>query len=143
MVHIKVHPRPDPIGEFSTQLDKMIGDMQSRVFHKFSSRQGWAPAINLYETRTTFLVCVDLAGMDAERIDVYSERSLLRISGYRSNPAPPAETEELCVHLMEIDAGQFAREVEVPEDVDPEAIQATYCKGFLWVTLPKRGGAER
>ena len=42
------------------------------------------------------------------------------------------------VHRMEIDHGHFAREVDLPADVDQNAISATYRAGLLWVELPKR-----
>jgi HSP20 family molecular chaperone IbpA len=40
---------------------------------------------------------------------------------------------------MEIDHGPFVREVELPDDIDHEAIRATYRVGLLWIELPKRG----
>ena len=42
------------------------------------------------------------------------------------------------VHLMEIDHGAFAREVELPHDVIKEGINAKYVDGLLWIELPKK-----
>jgi HSP20 family molecular chaperone IbpA len=42
------------------------------------------------------------------------------------------------VHLMEIDHGSFAREVELPVDVHKEQITARYVDGLLWIELPKK-----
>ncbi len=134
--------RRDPFGEFSDQLGKLIGEMQSRTFHKFSARRGWMPAVNLYETQTAFLVCADLAGMSADQIDVTTEERLLRISGTRPNPSPRGGDDPSCVHLMEIDGGDFEREVEIPDEVDCAAIEASYVQGFLWVRMPKAANRE-
>ena len=41
------------------------------------------------------------------------------------------------VHLMEIDNGSFSREVELPPDILPDKIIATYRNGLLWVEIPK------
>ena len=42
-------------------------------------------------------------------------------------------------HHMEIDSGRFCREIDLPGNVDVEAIEATYRNGFLWIRLPKKG----
>ena len=42
------------------------------------------------------------------------------------------------LHLMEIDHGQFTREVELPADANRESITATYRSGMLWVEIPKK-----
>ena len=58
----------------------------------------------------------------------------------RRRPAPfgPAAGEgRVRVHLMEIDHGNFNREVELPADVDKDAIAARFDNGLLWVKLPK------
>jgi HSP20 family molecular chaperone IbpA len=42
------------------------------------------------------------------------------------------------LHLMEIDHGPFAREVELPQNVQQDKITAQYVNGMLWIELPKR-----
>jgi HSP20 family molecular chaperone IbpA len=42
------------------------------------------------------------------------------------------------MHLMEIDHGSFARDVELPQNVHHEQINARYRDGMLWVVLPKK-----
>jgi HSP20 family molecular chaperone IbpA len=42
------------------------------------------------------------------------------------------------MHLMEIDHGSFARDVELPADVHHEQINARYRDGILWIELPKK-----
>jgi HSP20 family molecular chaperone IbpA len=41
------------------------------------------------------------------------------------------------VHLMEIDHGPFAREVELPLNVEKDQIKAQHRNGMLWIGLPK------
>ena len=53
-------------------------------------------------------------------------------------PCPDASDQRLRVHLMEIDHGSFAREVELPHDVIKEQITARYVDGLLWIELPKK-----
>lgn len=98
--------------------------------------------MNLYETDSVYLVCVDLAGVDKDRIEVLVEAQTLKIRGTRPVPAPEGYPEvhrpRLRVHLMEIDNGNFFREVELPADVVRDKISASHRNGMLWIELPKR-----
>jgi HSP20 family protein len=78
---------------------------------------------------------MDLAFVDHSKIDVEVQGNRLRIRGRRPDITP---TEPVKVHVMEIDHGVFSREVEFPESVDRERIQASYKDGFLWIELPKK-----
>jgi HSP20 family molecular chaperone IbpA len=57
-------------------------------------------------------------------------------------PSPEGYSERqkprIRVHLMEIDHGNFSREVELPADVEKEVISAVHREGMLWIELPKR-----
>lgn len=107
----------------------------------FCPNETWTPNVNLYETEACYLVCVDLAGVDKDKIDVFTEEHSLRIRGHRMTPCPPDYGEDqmkkLRVHLMEIDYGGFSRVVELPEDVDHTKIEAVHRNGLLWIELPK------
>jgi HSP20 family molecular chaperone IbpA len=39
---------------------------------------------------------------------------------------------------MEIDHGNFSRDVELPEDVERDQISAAHRTGMLWIELPKK-----
>jgi len=93
----------------------------------------WLPSVNLYELPDKFLVCVDLAGVKREQIDLTVKDRVLRIEGHRHDPLPDKKR----VHLLEIDEGFFCREVEIPATVSIEQIDAVYDEGYLWVHLPK------
>lgn len=117
---------------------------QSRGFFEYCPVESWRPAVNLYESKDSYFVCVDLAGMDRDAIDVSLKNNVLVISGTRDHPRPGcaicAPTSELSIHLMEIDQGPFCRSVEIPSEVDLESIRANYSNtGYLWIELPKQG----
>ena len=119
----------------------VIGDtILNRNFFGFWTTDSWRPSVNLYETRTAFLICADIAGMDKDNIHVRLEKKQLIIRGKRECPMPVASRDDrtVAVHLLEIDHGVFGRAVEVPENVDEQTISARYDAGLLWVTLPKK-----
>ncbi|HVX83287.1 MAG TPA: Hsp20/alpha crystallin family protein [Phycisphaerae bacterium] len=122
------------------QMNQMVDREMKRDVGAFSPLETFRPAVNLYETQGAFLICVDVAGMDQNDIDVSLEKEMVIIRGRRQSPMPPDGSRAVAMHLMEIDHGSFCRSVEVPAGVDMEGISANYHVGMLWVTLPKKRG---
>ena len=61
---------PDqPFQHLTRNVNKLIEQMQ-KGYYNFRPNETWQPNVNLYETEDTYLVCVDLAGVDKEKIDV-------------------------------------------------------------------------
>lgn len=117
-------------------------DPMAKGFFGYGASETWRPNVNLYETDSAYLVCVDLAGVDKQQIDVLIEGQSLRIRGMRQAPSPEGLSEAQCrkvrIHLMEIDHGTFSRDVELPADVRRDKIVANHRNGMLWIELPKR-----
>ena len=124
-----------PFGSVARQMNK--------GYYNFLPNETWTPSVNLYETETAYVVCVDLSGVDKEKIDLTVADQRLKLRGARAVPVQPdGETEmankRVKVHLMEIDHGGFSREVELPHDVEHDKINANYRNGMLWIELPKK-----
>jgi HSP20 family molecular chaperone IbpA len=132
-----------PFGSLSPQVAKMMEQL-NKGYYGFMPSEVFSPNVNLYETDVDYRVCVDLAGVEKDKIDITVVDQRLTIRGQRpvpqcTNPPCPEPTEQrLRVHLMEIDHGSFAREVELPHDVVREQIAARYVDGLLWIDLPKK-----
>ena len=133
-------------GNISRQMNKLI-DQLHKGYYNFCPSETWTPSVNLYETESAYLVCVDLAGVEKEKIELTVAEQRLKLRGNRAVPNGPelAEAEassdharRIRVHLMEIDHGAFCREVELPEDVEQHQINASYRSGMLWIELPKK-----
>ncbi len=132
-----------PFQNINPQMAKMMEQM-TRGFYGFMPSEVWSPNVNLYETDGDYRVCVDLAGVDKEKIDITVIDQRLTIRGARlvpqcpSPPCPADEHQRMRVHLMEIDHGAFSRDVELPHNVVKEKITARYIDGLLWIELPKK-----
>jgi HSP20 family protein len=112
-------------------------------FYSFFPHQTWTPSVNLYETDASYLVCVDLSGVEKQKIDIEVVEQRLTLKGVREVPVclppePEAPKSRARLHLMEIDHGPFAREVELPQNVEKDKIVARYADGMLWIELPKK-----
>ena len=140
---------PDhPFQHITRDVNKIVEQMQ-KGYYNARPADTWTPNVNLYETEAQYMVCVDLAGVDKEKIDVELVDHRLTVRGAREVPsydeATPdqaahnaADRGRLKVHVMEIDHGWFLREVEIPEDAAREQIIAAYRNGMLWIEIPKK-----
>lgn len=137
-MHLPLKTTHEGFKDLADQMGKMMDDMMQAHFVRFCPAEAWKPAVNLYETPQAYFVFVDLAGMTREQIDVQVVENVLVIRGRRNSPTPAGEPGPLRVHLMEIDHGEFCREVEVPTLVDCDNIEALYREGFLQIILPKK-----
>ena len=142
MVDILIDHAPlataDEFSNLVRQMNQLVDRELNRQFHPFSPTDAFRPAVNLYESLDAFLICVDLAGMDQNDIEVSLDQGNLTIRGRRQSPLPPDGTRAIAVHLMEIDHGTFNRTIEIPANVDHQQIAANYHLGMLWITLPKK-----
>lgn len=122
-------------------MGRPFGGSHGKHYFGFAPTDTWTPNVNLYESDLCYLVCVDLAGVEKENIEVVVHQQRLKLTGRRVAPtreAPDPCSTRLRVHLMEIDHGNFSREVELPADVDQHRIAASFENGLLWIELPKK-----
>jgi HSP20 family protein len=132
-----------PFGSVGRQLNKIL-DQVHKGYYSFYPADIWTPNVNLYEVEEGYRVCVDLAGVEKEKIEITVHQQRLVLKGHRQVPCHPdgdceAPNKRVRVHLMEIDQGSFSREVELPDDANPESITAVYRNGLLWIELPRKG----
>jgi HSP20 family protein len=92
----------------------------------------WSPPTDVYETETSFVVRVEVAGMRESDFTINAEDNFLLISGVRSE-SPERHT----YHQMEIRFGEFSTAVELPLGIDVSKADADYQDGFLTIILPK------
>ena len=96
------------------------------------------PATNVHETDESIVVTVEVAGLrEGEYEIVLSEGDRqLTIVGRRQPPV--AEGTKVVLHRLEIQAGSFAVQVDLPAALRQNGeAEASYGDGFLVVTLPK------
>src|SRR5579862_7749723 len=74
-----------PFGNIKRQMNKLMDQMQKGYF-PFSPGETWTPNVNLYENDISYIVCVDLAGVVKEEIDLQLDKNMLRLRGSRPVP---------------------------------------------------------
>ena len=131
--------RHQPSLWLSSQLEALVRHAMSRNFGRCAATDTWSPAVNVYELPGRLMVCVDLAGVKREQLDVRVERGRLYIHGTREAPEPATHGRSpMRILGMEIDYGPFSRDIAIPQDIALDRVQSKYTQGLLWITLPLR-----
>ncbi|MGE0114172.1 MAG: Hsp20/alpha crystallin family protein [Steroidobacteraceae bacterium] len=126
------------------ELDRLQREMQ-QAFDVSPSIRGLArggfPAMNVGTTPQSVEVYCFAPGIEPGSIEVQIEKGVLTIAGERKS-AVPTKDEKANLHIDERFAGKFRRVVTLPEDVDPDAVQASYRDGVLHVSVQRRKAAQ-
>jgi HSP20 family protein len=118
-------------------------DPVAELFGEFGDRlrgDRWLPDVDVFESTSSVVVRVELAGVRSEDLRVTVDGGTLRVSGVRRVIDRP-DVKRL--HQMEIATGPFERRVQIPVPIDREAISANLADGFLTVVLPRRAAGPR
>ena len=99
-----------------------------------------APAVDVTESDKAYEVTAELPGMDEKNIEVKVVNGNLTIKGEKQEEK---EEKKKDYYLHERHFGSFERSFEVPDGVDADKIEASFKKGVLTVTLPKKPEAQK
>jgi HSP20 family protein len=103
-----------------------------------SVARGTFPPINVGSTSENVNVYLFAAGVDPKTLDISIQQNLLTVVGER-----PIETPENAEYYRrERFSGSFRRVISLPEDVDPEKVEARYVDGILHVAIQRREAAR-
>jgi HSP20 family protein len=95
---------------------------------------GVFPPVNAFtDGEGVLVVRAEVPGISPDRIDVQVEPRRLVVSGERTLPQSGGG-----FHRRERRGGHFARTIQIPEDVDPEAATAEVKNGVLTIRIPRR-----
>jgi HSP20 family protein len=97
----------------------------------------YQPPTDVYETDRQVVVRLEIAGLEPDDFEVLvsNEAEVLTIAGKRPDPAGGAHRKYF---NMEIECGDFARQLRIPAPIVSDQISATYADGFLTITMPKQ-----
>ncbi|WAP57825.1 Hsp20/alpha crystallin family protein [Streptomyces sp. S465] len=114
--------RTDPFRE----LDRLTQQLLGTPAHPA------AMPMDAFRDGDTFVVELDLPGVDPETIDLDVERNVLTVKAERR----PSAGEGTEVVVAERSTGSFSRQLFLGETLDSERIDASYDAGVLRLTIP-------
>jgi len=99
----------------------------------------WTPKVDIYETDNSYVLNAELPGLTKEEINIDVNDNTLTLKGEKKFEE---KVEKDNYVRVERHYGSFSRSFVLSEDVNPEAIKASYKEGVLELTLPKKEEAK-
>lgn len=127
------------------ELDRLQRDIGAAFEPSPSIRglgRGGYPALNVGSNAEAVEIYAFAPGLDPATIKVDLDRQVLSLAGERAKTLPEKSDEKTTLHLAERFAGRFRRVVNLPEDIDPNAVSATYRDGLLHISIKRRAAAQ-
>jgi HSP20 family protein len=121
----------DPWKEFE-RLNRMISGLVSGPRYEF-------PPVNTWIDTDAAVVTAELPGLEADDIQISVVGKSLTIRGERK--AEEAGENDVC-YRRERWSGKFSRTIELPFNIQADAVEAKFSRGVLSIRLP-RAEAEK
>ncbi len=127
----------DELRRLENEVDQLFGSSAWPAGIR-SVRRGTFPPVNVGATPERVDVYLFAAGLDPKSLDLSIQQNLLSVSGSRK-----VEVKEGAEYYRrERFDGDFRRVISLPEDVDPDRVEAKYRDGVLQVTVRRREAAR-
>lgn len=127
----------DDFRRLEQEMDALFGRWPGATGIRSVAR-GTFPPVNVGSTPEHVAVYLFAPGLDPKSLDISIQRNLLNVAGERQ----VAEVEGANFYRRERFGGQFRRVIALPEDVDPDKVEAAYRDGILQVTVQRREAAK-
>jgi HSP20 family protein len=103
-----------------------------------SAARGSFPPINVGASPDQFEVYLFAPGLDPKKLELSIQQNLLTVAGAREVPVDEAAT----YYRRERFGGEFRRAITLPEDADPDRVEARYRDGVLQISVKRREAAR-
>ena len=131
------------------EMDRLQREMQQALDLSPTIRgfgRGGFPALNVGGTPQTVEVYAFAPGLDPKSLDITLDRGVLTIAGSRNSSLPDERRagggNQAAVHINERFVGDFRRVITLPDDADPDAVDAKYGNGVVQITVQRRALAQ-
>jgi HSP20 family protein len=117
-------------------IEQQLNQLFEGSLHSGEQLRGtWSPAVDIYETPTSFVLTAEVPGVQSSEIDVRVVDRNLILRGERRWERD-AHGEHF--HRLERAYGKFERAFNLSASIDVERIEASITQGVLTVVLPKQ-----
>jgi HSP20 family protein len=127
----------DQFRRMEQEMDELFGRWPLPAGIRSVAR-GAYPPINVGSTPEKVDIYLFAAGLDPKGLDISIQQNLLTVSGERRLPV----NDNVNYYRQERFNGEFRRAITLPEDVDPDRVEAHYRDGVLHLTVPRREVAK-
>jgi len=106
---------------------------------EYISSATWMPACDISETDKAYLIRAELPDVKKDNVRVNIENNVLTLQGERKDEK---EVKNERYHRREMTYGSFLRRFTLPDDINPDKVDATFKDGILTVTVPREASKQ-
>ena len=128
-------------GNHSNEFRREIDNLYDRFFEpnflpsSYIFGEGkWDPTLDISEGRKDITVKAEIPGIETKDFDISIDGRLLTIKGEKKQEQ---KEEEETYYRVERSYGYFNRTIQLPTEVNPNKVDATYKRGILKIKLRK------
>lgn len=122
---------------FASRLGKLLNPGTDRSGTE--AQNLWTPAVDVHEDEKEYHIHVEIPGVKAGDFKVTIDQGRLHITGERKYEKKEKDTR---AHRIERFYGTFSRSFNLPEDANPDTIEAKYQDGVLHLRITKQPTAQ-
>lgn len=144
MTNLKKHHQSDTVISPFLRLQQEVNHAMSDFYDIFEPMSiglkdveniKLTPALDIVEDKDCFKIEAEMPGMSEKDITVTFNDNRLTIEGEKSTSK---KDEKKNFVSREITYGRYERTVSLPLSADVDNAKASFKKGMLWVTIPKK-----
>lgn len=136
---------PIALQNFHREVDRIF----DQAFRGFGLSQPWLdgvlwprmadgmlkPTLDLSATDKEYTIAVEIPGVDEKDVKLEIANDILTIRGEKKHEK---EEKDKNFYRVERSYGSFQRVLSLPEDADQEAVKATFKRGILTISMPRK-----
>jgi len=130
------------LSDFDRYFESFFGDSIMAPAARMLNRM---PAVDVRETENAYVLDMELAGYDEKNIEVNVDGTSLTIASKQEEAREDkkgGENEGTFI-LRERRVSSFSRSFKLPENANPEAVNANFKNGILSLEIKKRAEAQK
>jgi len=127
-------PRRD-IEAAGRKLRRLFDDFEGAVQNGVQIEVGtFSPRVDISESKENVFVRAELPGMKADDVKITLSEGALTLRGDKKRSE---ETKTENFHRIERSHGEFVRQFALPDNLNEDAVEATFTDGVLFISIPK------
>ena len=127
--------RWNPWREMEHVFNANVLDRLENAGSEQMSTADWRPSVDIHETADAYTIALDVPAIAPKEIHVAVKERVLTVSGERKQET---SSDDAKVHRVERRVGRFERSFVLPENANPDAIDAAAKDGVLTLKVSKR-----
>ena len=141
---VPVRRGASPITAFQDEVNKLFSDFfgESHLpswWHRGEPSFSFNPAMDMAENDKEFKITCELPGMDAKDVQINASEGYITIRGEKKEEK---KEEKEGYFRQERSYGSFQRVLPLPDIANLDKAEASFAKGVLTLTVPKKAGAQ-